>query len=280
MSVSLTDEQLETFHRDGVVVLRGFYDAQSEILPIQRAIHAVIGLVIEQNGLDIQQEPFTADAFDSGYQELIAHDRRLGGVIYDAVKQIPAFVRLVASQKHEDLIRRIRETDLGGVAAGGYGIRIDNPGEERFRAAWHQDYPAQFRSLDGLVFWSPLLSVTPELGPVEFCLKSHQDGLVPVRTRDERNPDKTGAYGVTLDNEAERLAPYEKQAPLTNPGDLVVIDFLTLHRSGQNKGHRSRWSMQIRWFNFREETGRRIEWAGSFAAGNDLLAVHPELVVD
>ena len=151
MSVLLTTEQLEAFQRDGFVVVRGFYEA-AEIEPIQRGIHAIIGLVIEEQGLTIEQPPFAPENFDGGFQELIAHDRALGARVYDAVKQIPAFIRLVASTKHEAVVRQVRATDQPAIAAGGYGIRIDNPQEEKFRAGWHQDYPAQIRSLDGLVF--------------------------------------------------------------------------------------------------------------------------------
>jgi hypothetical protein len=248
--------------------------------PVQRGIHSLIGLLIEQHDQGIEHPPFSAEIFDAGYQELIAHDRALGGVVYDAVKQIPAFIRLVASARHEAVVCQLRGTDLAGVAGGGFGIRIDNPGEEKFRAGWHQDYPAQIRSLDGLVFWSSLVPMTLELGPVEFCVGSHKDGLAPVRESDADNPDKTGAYGLTLADEGERVAKYEKAAPLTQPGDLVLVDFLTLHRSGENRANRSRWSMQMRWFNFAEPTGKRLGWPGSFAAGNDLRAVHPDLVVE
>ena len=44
MSAPLTTEQLETFQRNGFAVVRGFYGAD-EIEPIQRGIHAIIGLV-------------------------------------------------------------------------------------------------------------------------------------------------------------------------------------------------------------------------------------------
>lgn len=279
MTPPLTDEQLKAFHSDGFVVVESFYHP-TEIEPIQRGIHTIIGLVIEEEGLAIEQQPFAADAFDAGFQELIAHDRALGGRVYDAIKQIPAFMRLVASEKHEAVVRQVRGTNAPAIAAGGYGIRIDNPQEEKFRAGWHQDYPAQIRSLDGLVFWSPLIPMTPELGPVEFCAGSHKDGLAPVREVDAANPNKTGAYGLTLDDEPERVARYEKAAPLTQPGDLVLVDFLTLHRSGENAANRSRWSLQMRWFNFTEPTGRKLGWPGAYAAGGDLRAVHPELVVD
>ena len=279
MNTPLTDAQLNAFQTDGFAVLPAFYEP-AEIEPIQRGIHAIIGLVIEEEGLSIEQSPFEAANFDAGFQELIAHDRTLGGRVYDAVKQIPAFMRLVSSEKHEAVVRQLRGTEAPAIVAGGYGIRIDNPNEEKFRAGWHQDYPAQIRSLDGLVFWSPLLEMTAELGAVEFCVGSHKDGLAPVREADAANPDKTGAYGLTLANEAEQVARYEKSTPLMQPGDLVLIDFLTLHRSGVNKANRSRWSLQMRWFNFAEPTGKKLGWPGAYAAGSELRAVHPELVVD
>ena len=279
MSVPLTDEQLVAFARDGFVVLPDFYE-HADVEAVQRGIHSIIGLLIEQDQLAIDQPPFASATFDAGYQALIAHDRELGGVVYDAAKQIPAFIRLVASAKHESVVRQVRGTNCPAIAAGGYGIRIDNPGEEKFRAGWHQDYPAQFRSMDGLVFWSPLIEMTNELGPVEFCRGSHQDGLAPVREMDSANPDKTGAYGLTLIDEAARVSQYERVAPRTQPSDLVLVDFLTLHRSGENRSTRSRWSMQMRWCNFGEPTGKRLGWPGAYAAGNELRSVHPELVVE
>lgn len=279
MSALLSCDSLESFQCNGFVVVPDFYDLY-EIESIQRTIYSIIGLVIQERGLSIKQQNFTPETFDSGFQELITHDRALGGRVYDAVKQIPAFVRLVACEKHEAIMRQVRDTDQPAIAAGGYGIRIDNPGEEKFRAGWHQDYPAQIRSLDGIVFWSPLIEMIPELGPVEFCLGSHKDGLAPVCETDEMNPEKTGAYGLTLSDEENLVGRYEKAAPLTKPSDLVLIDFLTLHRSGKNVSARARWSLQMRWFNFSEPTGKRLGWPGVYSCGSELRAVHPEMVVD
>ncbi len=275
----LTPAQRETFQEEGLLIIPGFYDLERDILPIQRAIYDIIGLVIDKYRLPISRQPFSVETFDSGYQALIAANRAHGGEVYDAVKQIPAFVRLVAHPLHDRLFRELRgEEALPGVAAGGYGIRIDNPGEERFRANWHQEYPAQLRSLDGLVYWSPLLTVSEELGPVQFCLGSHHDGLVPVHSAGADG--KTRAYALVLQDEQERIARYRQVAPLTSPGDLVVVDFLVLHASGFNRAQRSRWSMQLRYFNFNEPTGRAHGWKGSFAADVDFRSVHPELCAD
>jgi len=276
----LNEQQIEEFCRNGVLVIPGFYDQASAIKPIQQGIYDLIGLLIQKYELDIDRPNFSPDTFDAGYQKLIAADRLYGGEVYDGVKQIPAFIRLVSNPLHERIFSELRANSNPAVAAGGYGIRIDNPYEEKFKANWHQEYPAQLRSPDGIVYWTPLIPVTPELGPVELCLGSHRDGPVPVLTRDSRNLEKRGAYSLTLENEPELLARYEHIAPLTSPGDLIVIDFLTLHASGDNHTDRSRWTIQFRYFNFNDATGIRHGWKGSYAAGVDFRSVHPELCAD
>ena len=275
MTSSLTDQQRADFAERGVLVVPNFYDRATDIVPIQRGIHDVIGQVMRRHGRRDDRAPFDAAAFDDGYLRFIAEDRAWGGEVYDAVKQIPAFLRLVAHPAHETLFRELRADSIPGIAAGGYGIRIDNPSESRFRAQWHQEYPAQLRSIDGLVFWSPLVAVTPQLGPVQFCIGSHRDGAVPVCVGG--GPERSGAYALTLKDEADVIARYPVEAPLVAPSDLVVIDFLTLHASGHNQGDRSRWSMQFRYFNFSDPVGRGHGWKGSFAAGVDFRSIHPEL---
>lgn len=276
----LNADQEAQFERDGVLILKGFYDLKSQIEPIQRQIYEIIGLIINKYGLSIKRSTFSPERFDSGFQELIRCNRSYGAEVYDAVKQIPAFVRLVSHEAHDNLFRQLRKNALPGVAGGGYGVRIDNPEEDKFRAGWHQEYPAQLRSLDGVVFWSPLVEITDDMGPVQFAIGSHIEGPVPVYTRTPGHPEKTNAYGLILKNETELLKKYQIVAPLTRPGDLVVIDFLLLHASGFNQSPRSRWSLQSRFFNFSEPTGISHAWSGSFAQGVDFRKIHPELCAD
>ncbi len=276
----LTDAQAAEFHSNGVLILKGFYDLERDICPIQQAIYEIIGLVISKYELPIVRPDFSPKNFDAGFLQLIAINRSYGAEIYDAIKQIPAFIRLVALQVHEQLFLELRTGSMPAVAAGGFGIRIDNPNEDRFRANWHQEYPAQLRSLDGLVYWSPLVTVTEEMGPVEFCPGSQVEGPIPVFTQDKNNPEKVGAYSLTLKDEVNLLKKYTHVNPLTVPGDLVIVDFLVLHASGHNRSKRSRWSMQLRYFNFMEPTGQSHGWKGSYAAGIDFSQIHPELCAD
>ncbi len=271
-------DQVEKFARDGVLVIRAFYDATA-IEAVQRGIYDVIGRVLARHRLAIERQPFSCASFDDGFNAMITVNRSFGAEVYDAIKQIPAFIRLLADEAHEDLVRQLRPGSFPAIAAGGYGIRIDNPNEDKYRTFWHQEYPSQLRSLNGLVCWSPLVEITPELGPVSFCLGSHREGALPVY--DESEGDKrSGAYSLKLHNEQHFLDKYQVISPLSSPSDLVLIDFLTLHASGYNRGVRSRWTMQFRYFDFNESTGSAHGWKGSYASGVDFKSVHPELFID
>lgn len=276
----LSPAQLADFERDGLLVLKNFYNRAKYVEPIQRGIHRLIGLLGKKYNVAVNQLPFAPETFDQGYAELLRANRKYAAELYDAVKMIPAFVRMAACEEHDQLLCQLRQSDAPGIAAGGFGIRIDNPHEEKFRAEWHQDYPAQLRSFDGLVFWSPLVEVVSEIGPVEFCVGSHHDGPVPVHTTHPTNPEKTGAYSLYLQNEEQIIPKYRHIAPTSSPGDLIILDYHVIHRSGFNQGTRSRWSMQIRYFNYCDPVGLGYGWKGSFAAGVKLQDIHPELVVE
>jgi len=265
----------ERFSEDGYYLSKAFYDYESEIKPIQSAIRDIIVLVAAKYNIDVPASD-PQEVMTRGYSAVIAADRKYGGEIYDAVKQIPEFMQLVVAPKNIALFKTLRPNAKPGIAAGGYGIRIDNPREEKFRAPWHQEFPAQLRSLDGVVFWSPLLPVDPDTGPVEICPGSHKEGPVPVY-EDDQGVGKAGAYALRLDREDELLKKYKRIAPLTTPGDLLNMDFLTLHASGQNISRAPRWSMQWRIFNFADPVGVKLGWRGSFAAGVKYQDLVPEL---
>jgi hypothetical protein len=267
----------QDFAKDGYCILPGFYDVETQIAPIQRGIQHIIALVADTHGIDAPCDtPYAA--MTDGIMAIARANRALAAEVYDAVKQIPTFMQLVCHEKNADVFQTLRPNCLPGLAAGGYGIRIDFPSEDKYKTYWHQEFPAQLRSPDGVVFWSPLLPVTSEMGPVEICPGSHAEGIIPVE-RDDGGVGKTGAYALRLNDEENRLSRYSSIAPLSKPGDLILMDFLTLHQSGTNRAAYPRWSIQFRWFNFEHPIGRRIAWAGSFAAGVDFAEILPELSI-
>ena len=275
----LTEDQISTFNRDGVLIIKDFYDIESDIAPIQRGIYDIIGHVFKKNRIPNNRKEFNREHFDVGFQKLISANRSYGGEVYDAIKQIPAFYQLLSNPSHDLIFKQLRNNSIPGIAAGGYGIRIDNPFEDKYRAMWHQEYPSQLRSVDGIVFWSPLVAVTKELGPVKFCLGSHHEGVLPVSVADPEQSGRSGAYALKLHDETSLINKYKEIAPLTEPGDLVLIDFLVLHASGHNVSKRSRWTLQFRYFNFSDPIGLSHGWKGSYAAGVDFCDIHPELLL-
>ena len=101
----LSAEQRRAFAESGMLVIPGFYDLKADIEPVQRAIHDVIGQVMVRHGVEDIRGPCRPAEFDAGYLDLIRSNRTWGAETYDAVKQIPAFVRLVAHPAHEQLMR-------------------------------------------------------------------------------------------------------------------------------------------------------------------------------
>lgn len=266
----------EELAEKGFAKIENFYDVEAEILPIQESIWKIIGILLKKYSIPYKQRSFNPATFDAGYQALISVDRSYGGEVYDAVKQIPEFMRLVSSKKNQEIFGALRETDLAGLAAAGYGIRIDNPHEEKFRSLWHYEYRDQLRSIDGLVFWAPLVEIDQDIGPVQISPGSHREGL--QRSYREES-DQAGAYALRIENEQTLLDKYGVEAPLSKPGDLILIDFLTLHSSGINVSPRSRWSMQFRYFNFNHESGVQINWSPGVTSGVNIEDVHPELLI-
>lgn len=262
---------INSFYKKGYCLIPNFYDVGTQIDPILKDIQRIIEIVAEEHGVNAPCGT-PQEAMTSGIMAIAEANRTWASEIYDAVKQIPSFMQLMSHEKNIEVFKKLRTGSTPGLAAGGYGIRIDFPSDEKFRTFWHQDFPAQLRSLDGLVFWTPLLPMTTQMGPVEICVGSQSDGFVPV-IEDDGGADKTGAYALRLHDEKSRVLNYNRIAPLTKPGDLLVMDFLTLHQSGINSSDHPRWSMQSRWFNYENQLGRKIAWKGSFAAGVNFAKV-------
>ena len=54
----LNYKQEKEFFENGVVVIKNFFDVESEIRPIQKAIYQIIGLVMQRHSVSIERDPF------------------------------------------------------------------------------------------------------------------------------------------------------------------------------------------------------------------------------
>jgi ectoine hydroxylase-related dioxygenase (phytanoyl-CoA dioxygenase family) len=265
----LTEEQIAEYQENGVLIIKGFY-SNEEIYPIQKAIYDIIGLIIKKHRLPIKQNPYSSKNFFSGYLDIIAEDRSIGSAIYDAIKKITSFRRLISSEKNQHIYQQLSGAINTGVCPLAQGIRIDNKSEDFYRSLWHQELIYHPQSRDGAVFWSPLVDVTEKMGAIQICLKSHKNGLLKYKESTSKDLKSGNAYSLIFDEEANNISSFDKIEPRAKVRDLVVMNYLTVHQSGFNRSNVSRWTMQMRYFNFQDPLGTELGWRDSIKSGADI----------
>ncbi|MBV8370319.1 MAG: phytanoyl-CoA dioxygenase family protein [Candidatus Eremiobacteraeota bacterium] len=266
----LVDDAKAAFERDGFVVLRGLLDVERDVRPLQ----ADLGRLIQRSARVLGEEhliPGNPDEFDRGFIELVARHPRASGLVYDMAKALIPFARLCVHERIVGAFCALRGAELAGSAEQMCGVRIDRP-DNRFRSPWHQEFPSLFRSLEGITFWTPLVPMTAEMGPVLLSRGSHRDGVHRIDAGEGTEAEMAaGGYeNFRIEREDEVLARHEIVAPLVAMGDVVALDFLTLHRSGINRSRRTRWSAQMRLMNFDDPVGIALGWTGGIKSGKTI----------
>lgn len=258
------------FEAEGYLYVKKFLPAEG-LLQLQQEIHRLIGMFLEREGLSHEHKPFSPEEFDAGLPALLKKDRRLGALVYEAVKKVPSHVLLATDQRHVAATNYLLRTDFSGFAPRGWGLRLDHPSEDKYLTQLHQDYITQLCSPHGLVFWTPLRDVDAETGPVIGYPKSHTEGVFRIEVTGE------GSQGLNIHNENDILKRYDPVCPEVSAGDCVIMDYLLLHRSSPNRSKRTRWALISRYFDFNEPVGREIGWIGGLQEGNSFEKVFPSL---
>ena len=93
----------EDFITKGYTMLPQFYDAQRDVAPIQEGIRVILELMCQKYSVDAPTDT-SWNAMTKAYPALIARNRAWGGEVYDAIKQIPAFMMLVTKAKNLTLL--------------------------------------------------------------------------------------------------------------------------------------------------------------------------------
>lgn len=274
----ITQEQVEDFHENGYVVLENFYDSHL-IHVLCEEIRGICLLLSKHHNIPVD------GCFQKIYKTLTEHTPSLHGVIYDALKNLPSFLRLVSLQKNVDLAAHLflgSGSSHIGIAAKSYGIRIDQPMDDIFRTDWHQDFHSHARSKKGLVFWTSLTDITQSMGALQVLPGTHKAGpkmLIDYRDDSLKSGDYTKiANAVKIEHMNDIIANGDVMDVCVSSGDLLVFDYHLLHRSGFNQSEKCRWTIQIRLFDFNEPWGIERAWSGSVTSGVDYSRIIPEFL--
>ncbi len=270
-------ELAERLRRDGVAVARGL------LKPAQ--VRAVL------QGLDsllCAVRPGWArlpdDELEAGLHErllaLAQASRPTLAQVYDASRKLGAFWALAGSSELLDTAAALLDSKAVGLAFRGAGIRLDLPNEDRWRSDWHQEYHSQLSSQRALVAWIGLVPVTQLMGPVQIAKGSHRDGILPVRALDPLNRQKDYTQTFVIPDAEARAHRFEVLQLETQPGDVVFMDFATLHASGFNRSpSHTRITAQLRYFDMLADDAIAQRWQGGFQEGGDFTRLHPDKVL-
>ena len=254
-NVRLLNDITDTFAKCGMVVLRNAFPPTETAKFVRDYSQYVRGLQsgrISHNGTTTNGEPFFAFKLDSKRWDLLM-PRELArpGMLLSAIVNM-------FFQQDRILGKEFAVHSLGSV--------LGMPGAPAMK--WHRDAPALFEDLfpqtKGRVFMSdlpphsvtmimPMLNMTHDHGPTEFCMGSAQmlEEVIDL-------VDLAAEFGEASAADLDALATYLKcptghrRAPVTSPGDAVLFDFRTKHRVLPNKSNQTRalmyWGFSRQWY--------------------------------
>jgi ectoine hydroxylase-related dioxygenase (phytanoyl-CoA dioxygenase family) len=222
----IADEQVRTFRRDGVVVLRGILTG-AEMATLERGVERNLAAL----------SPLGMNATRPGEPGAFVEDFRNW-------QRIPEYA---------DVIRGSRLAEAAGALMGSREVRLFHDhllvkeAGTRDRSPWHQDQP--YYCIDGsqtVSFWIPLDPVARP-STLEFVAGSHAEGrwYMP-RSFVQGTPMvfQDGALEEVPDIDADRGAWDIKGWELA-PGDAVAFNMLTLHGAAGSPARRRAFSLRL-----------------------------------
>ena len=257
----ISEEEVSEFERLGFTYLKNYVPMET-----LNEIRESISRWVKNYGSGLELGDFVASSdpteFDLGLVSLRQSSPGDAGRVYDAIKKMPPFMQWAADQRHVETARRLFRGGDVGIASRGWGMRIDYPNDQKHATQLHQDFVSQLCGPKGIVIWAPLRDVTLEMGPVIIYPGSHLEGVFPIENRGDSSQD------IVINDESLVRGRFASKAPTVKAGDAVVMDFMLLHESGQNKSEIPRWSMLTRFFDAADSKSIQIGWRGGLQEGN------------
>lgn len=221
----VADEDIETFRRDGVVILRG---------ALSEAEVATLAAGVEKNLADLS--PLGMNATADGAPGAFVEDFRN----WDRIPE------------YESVIRTSALAATAGALLGSSTVRlfhdhllVKEPGTLD-RSPWHQDQP--YYCIDGaqtISFWIPLDPV-PRPSTLEFVAGSHTGKWFMPRSFVKKTAMvfDEGALEEVPDVDADRAA-FPILGWAMEPGDAVAFNMLTLHAAAGSPSRRRAFSVRL-----------------------------------
>jgi len=255
MDINLEDSK-KYFLKNGYCVLRGFIPTVL-IDDLKVAIKGQCYYLAKKNNIEVD----TNYNLDDIYNLICSHDRALGSVIFDNVRNLPEFLALVSCSAIRSAAMNLLDSKVLFSPSNSNTFRIDKQGEEEHLLDWHQDYIYEFLSSPSLTFWVPIFEVSEELGPPVIIVGSHNE-LKETEFTLQKNMHGDDKIIPVISQEALDLVDSKVISETYFPGDVLIMNTMVVHKSGQNKSaSKNRWCAQVRIGKFEDEGLANRNWA-------------------
>lgn len=208
------DLVLESYERDGVVRVRGFFDAGTIAQIRERLDHYQRDILPGLNAGDYVLEA----------------DQRTVRNLWRMEQHDPWFVELATSERILSLVGPMvhGEPVLAAVETFNKSARVGSG------VPYHQDNAYFCQSPpDMLTFWIAIDPATAENGPVYYVTGSHRQGVLPCKP--------SGVAGNSTGMASEPETPLDEQfRGILDAGDVLIHHCQTIHHSAPNRSDRPR----------------------------------------
>jgi ectoine hydroxylase-related dioxygenase (phytanoyl-CoA dioxygenase family) len=229
-------KEYKQLQEEGYLVIREFYKKE-ELQSLNDEINE-IGSFIYQDKLFSLDKPFRKEYLEKQSE------------FYNSLRYFTSLKKFSALDKN---IKLANELGLKHPCImNACNIRMDTP-ENKNLFHWHQDTTYLLGSLNALTFWVPLTEVNIKNGTIELVPKTHNKGFYPFKNlkpidelKYKRGLSPTDIYLV--EEPKKNVIHVEAK-----PGDLIVFYQMLLHRSTPTKCEYTRWSVQLRYSDLKDE---------------------------
>ena len=278
VSECLSSECKEHYDSQGWILIRNFFDLDSEIKPVCREVNNLIRLKLEELNLPIQVFDDLCAINTDEFIRVCEADREKGGEIYRATRHLPSLFYLFTRPQNINFARYLMNTEFINLIPY-LPIRIDIRGEEKYLFDWHQDYPYIQGSPDGVIMWMPLMDLPDGYGGIKLIPESHKEGIRKIKLLDTQNKNKNGAHTIAI-ADTDKFDDLDSYMLDVGLGDIVVFNTLLVHKSVPMTQGKVRWSTQLRYANFCNKIATSKGWPGGMIEGSYFENIHPEHLIE
>ena len=239
--MSSSDQIREKFRESGYFIAKSII-SEKKINAVLETIFRIYFKYNPSSKLRDLQEPWSSDLFHEEIIKFRKSDPKRFSLLYDSTQTSVSIMELLTSELIAKYGANLLDTKNNELCITEGMIRMDAPGDKRNIAGWHQEI--SYLRNNGLVIWIPLSDITPDLGPLQVCPKSHHEGELKV----VQNKNLPGDVSTVSVDEVgpEYIAKYSIMDVEIKKGDVLFFDTELFHRSGVNTSNRMRFSCQIR----------------------------------